>query len=563
MLKIGHSIVSIGRRVGSLHRDAYPLIILVCLVGAPGLLPIRAEEPVVNQAVEPSRLTSALTAASESAYREDITQLEGNTRPFERKRLEIAAKAASEMRVTRIKQLVPRLAELAASPQSNPVLLEMIRLLATDGVAASLAWEEQRHVVISKRSENPSRDERVLMLPALTAARLRALVGDEVTARKDLKKILTLMPNWIEAIDVYQRLLYDSSLPEQSENRTSAATEDASELIELSRLRVRLNPHDTTARRILLAAYFQAGNVFSSKNSQGAIIDCPKYYRFALEEAESLLVSNPDRNESAKDLLTILYRLTEILLSLRWLDGNLDTALKHCERYISIAEETLAANPGSSEAVINVIRGRIQMSEILYAREGPGDTGEAYWLLEESLTDCEKLRPAAETSDESAMYMISILHRLGAHNLERPWPRSPNMAVRRLQQAVEIGNERVKLKNHDRRLNNFLLASLPLLEGALSRRNAVGDKARAIACGKQYRSFLEEQATSQPDSFESAADVWVSSWHLAALMEKSGEADAAKWWRRAYDVLNGLKESGGTLSEQDKSYLETLQEKLK
>ena len=51
---------------------------------------------------------------------------------------------------------------------------------------------------------------------------------------------------------------------------------------------------------------------------------------------------------------------------------------------------------------------------------------------------------------------------------------------------------------------------------------------------------------------QAGAFVWVN--HL-------GQADAAGWWRRAYDVLQSMKDRGMHISPDDEKWLERLRDK--
>jgi len=46
------------------------------------------------------------------------------------------------------------------------------------------------------------------------------------------------------------------------------------------------------------------------------------------------------------------------------------------------------------------------------------------------------------------------------------------------------------------------------------------------------------------------------------MTEQTGEGDARTWWRRAYDVLSGMKQRGLFVSAQDEGFLAQLRAKI-
>jgi hypothetical protein len=56
--------------------------------------------------------------------------------------------------------------------------------------------------------------------------------------------------------------------------------------------------------------------------------------------------------------------------------------------------------------------------------------------------------------------------------------------------------------------------------------------------------------------------VWVSCWRLASDAETKGKGDAGQWWRRAYELLQGMKDKGMFVSPEDLGYLEVLRGKV-
>ena len=49
---------------------------------------------------------------------------------------------------------------------------------------------------------------------------------------------------------------------------------------------------------------------------------------------------------------------------------------------------------------------------------------------------------------------------------------------------------------------------------------------------------------------------------MATMGEANGSGDAPAWWRKAYEVLSGMKRRGLFLSPQDEQSLARLEQKL-
>ena len=90
-----------------------------------------------------------------------------------------------------------------------------------------------------------------------------------------------------------------------------------------------------------------------------------------------------------------------------------------------------------------------------------------------------------------------------------------------------------------------------------------GDLAGALRRYTACLSIRERLAASDPANAEWQRDLWVSYWRLADLCERQRKAAEARgWWRRAHDVLAGMKQRGLHLSPQDEQFLETLRRKV-
>ena len=104
--------------------------------------------------------------------------------------------------------------------------------------------------------------------------------------------------------------------------------------------------------------------------------------------------------------------------------------------------------------------------------------------------------------------------------------------------------------------------SLDRLGDFLARRGLAGDAEAALGHYQRCHEVLERLLVANPESAQAARDVWVSCWSLATMAERAGTGDAMKWWRRAFDILDGMKREGRFITPQDEGFLEQLRRKV-
>ncbi len=105
-------------------------------------------------------------------------------------------------------------------------------------------------------------------------------------------------------------------------------------------------------------------------------------------------------------------------------------------------------------------------------------------------------------------------------------------------------------------------ASLNTLAAFLAARGQPGAAEAALGHYQRSLQVREDLRRANPQSAQAARDVWVSCWKLARLTEQTGPGDAMKWWRRAFEILDGMKREGRFLSAQDQEFHEQLRRKL-
>ncbi len=90
---------------------------------------------------------------------------------------------------------------------------------------------------------------------------------------------------------------------------------------------------------------------------------------------------------------------------------------------------------------------------------------------------------------------------------------------------------------------------------------AQGDLAGALKAYREYQAGMQRLAAADPSNAGWQRDLFVSYWRMADIAEKTGTGDALEWWRKANDLLAGMKQRGIMLPT-DEQYLEQLRQKV-
>lgn len=92
---------------------------------------------------------------------------------------------------------------------------------------------------------------------------------------------------------------------------------------------------------------------------------------------------------------------------------------------------------------------------------------------------------------------------------------------------------------------------------------AQGDLDRALHYFTEDKNLVERLATSDPSNATWQRDLWISYLKLANLSKRSDElVEAMNWWKKAYEVMAGMKQRGLHVSPQDEHALEWLRAKV-
>nr|MBC7244257.1 hypothetical protein [Chloroflexota bacterium] len=89
-----------------------------------------------------------------------------------------------------------------------------------------------------------------------------------------------------------------------------------------------------------------------------------------------------------------------------------------------------------------------------------------------------------------------------------------------------------------------------------------GDLAGALTEYRASLTITERLAAADPSNAEWQRDLWVACCWIADVLEHSGDPAALEWWRRAYEILSGMKRAGIYISPADEEYYQQLHQKL-
>ncbi|MBL9153299.1 MAG: DUF4062 domain-containing protein [Verrucomicrobiales bacterium] len=304
-----------NRRIGI---KAFAILLLaLCLIGG-GLWWVnhRQDTLIAAQRMDAPALRARLAEASERTLQDDLAAAAKETRWTERQRLTEAAQSEHQSRLARIDDLANRLAELSADSESSPVLLEMTRILETDGVDAALAYiETQRADVLAEvRAVRGAERQRIRtkLEPLLQAAGIQRTKGLNDEARAAYRELIELEPEWPEALFSYAYFLYDRTIYAESYDTLATALADAEENHQLAMKLVIAFPENLWYQRLLSVSYGRLGQIAFNRGSRDV---AEKHFVNSFKISETLATTVPENLEWQRDLSISLEKLGEIALA--------------------------------------------------------------------------------------------------------------------------------------------------------------------------------------------------------------------------------------------------------
>lgn len=480
-------------------------------------LPDRVENSIrKGYTVDATRIRIQLEAASRKKLDADLiaaNDIGKHPKWDDRQKLREEAEAAHEQRLTRVDEYAENFAELASAQDASPVLVEMGRIIETEGVDAALAYfETQRGDVFKRaRSRLASAHDAVRreLQPSLKAAGLLAARGNTTAARASYQEILNLQPDWPEAIDAYAWFLHYSSVQSSVHGSLSSALADAEEMFILATRLQSLVPADPLALRLLCFACCQMGDTLIGRRQPGDADEALGHFQRSLDIGESLLAANPNSAKAVRDVSVILERLSESF-SRRGQPGDFEKALAHLQRSHEIAEKLLIAEPDSTLAARDVSASLERLGDFISRRNLPGDADKALDYLQRSLEISERLFLADPNSDEAARDVSTSINNLGYFLSRRGQSGDDEMALAHFRRSLAIRQKLLTANPDSAQAARDVSISLERLGDLLTRRGQPGDAKEALGYFQRSNEVAEKLLNANPQSAEAARDVSVS-----------------------------------------------------
>jgi tetratricopeptide (TPR) repeat protein len=308
-----------------------------------------------------------------------------------------------------------------------------------------------------------------------------------------------------------------------------------------------LVPDNADCARDLSISYERLGDLAMSRGSTDL---ARRYYEDGLAIRKRLRDAAPDSALYASYLAVSYERLGDLAMS----SGDAAAARWHYEDLLEIAKWLAETAPDNADYARDLAISENKLGDLAISG---GDLAAARRYYQHALTIAKRLSDAALDNADYARDLSVSYNKLGDLAMSSG---DPATARQYYEDLLKIAKRLADLAPENADYARDLSVSYDRL-GDLARSS--GDKATAR---RYYEAGLEiatRLADLAPDNADFARDLWVSCWRMARLTEQSSGRDAAlNWWRRAYDVLAGMKGRGLFISAEDQGFLRRLEEKL-
>ena len=303
------------------------------------------------------------------------------------------------------------------------------------------------------------------------------------------------------------------------------------------------DPRSEFATRDVSVSLSKLGDFLASRGMPGDAEKALGHYERCLEISERLLVANPERVQTARDVSVFLERLGDFLAS-RGRPGDADKALGHYERSLEVRERLLVANPESAQASRDVSASLERFGGFLASRAMPGDAEKALGHYEQSLEISERLLVANPESAQAARDVSLSLNKLGDILASRGLPGDSEKALGHYERSLEI-RERLLVANPESALAvRDVYVSMWSVGDFLEKRGQPGDADKALKHFDRCLKVSERLQVANPQSSQAARDVMLSLERMAAFEggRVGGENNALELQARALAIALKLCE---------------------
>jgi len=357
---------------------------------------------------------------------------------------------------------------------------------------------------------------------------------------------------------------------------------------------VAADPGNVEWQRDLSVSQDRVGNVLLALGDlAGALVS----YRDSLAVRQRLVAADPGNTEWQQYLGVSHNKVGDVLIA----QGDLVGALISYREDQAVMQRLAVVDPGNPGWQRDLSVSHINVGDVLRAQ---GDLARALVSYRESLAVCQRLA-AADPINIGLQRNLGVIHDRIGDVLRAQGDLAgaqvsyrESLAVRQRLVAADPGNAgwQWDLCGAYDRVGDVLLAQGDLTGAQVSCKESLAVRQRLVEAdptnsewqrglsisqqkvgdvllaqgnmtGAQV-SYRESQAMSQrlaatdPSNAGWQRDLWVSCCRMAMTAEQNGTGDASKWWRKAYDTLNGMKQRGLFISPQDEQFFEQLLQKI-
>lgn len=223
-----------------------------------------------------------------------------------------AAERTHAGRLSRIDELAASFAEIEGTGRSTQIFDEMTRILADEGVDQALVYAAtQRTGILEKvraRAAAAREKNRAELLPLLKSAQLRADLNQPAEAARLFADILTLEPDWSDALDAQflqitqaDHAFYHAKLAEAL-GHLYAAENTVQHLL-------KAEPDAPRSQRDRSVSLVRLGNFLAARGQPGDAEKALDHYQRSLKIREDLLHDKTQSAQAARDVIVSCYKL--------------------------------------------------------------------------------------------------------------------------------------------------------------------------------------------------------------------------------------------------------------
>jgi tetratricopeptide (TPR) repeat protein len=505
---------------------------------------------------------------------------------------------ADAVRKGRIDDLVDTFMALDAKRDGSPVLREMTRILSEEGVDAALAYiDGQRGSVLDRikaRAEAVQAQNRAELQPLLQAAGLHAAKGQNDAARMGYRDVLSMEPQWPEALEVFGWFLVDQSIHSMYHRTISVAVVDCQEALSVAQVWISQDPKLPIARRLLAAALDACGDVYKLRGQAGdadhafeaftkslalrdenrkdypASILLMRDYSLTLNRlaeflivrglpgdfeaawdhsdlslkiCERVLEGSPDSPDAMRDVSISLNKMGDYFLA-RAGNGDIDQALADYNRGLELAVRAAAANPDSANATRDVAISQGKIGSALAVRAQPGDRTQALDYLARCLVTHEARLKASPESTQAARDVSVCLERMGDVLAARARKGDLDQAFEKFGRCLEIREAILKVDHDSAQVVRDLFVVVNKMGDLLMARKKPGDAEQALADYTRSLELADKLMAANPGSAQEIRDVSICLNRLGEELparNQPGDSDKAlEYLNRSLTLAEGL-----------------------